>query len=342
MKVSGSYFEIGQKVGQFFREQIHNMINESQLFQKRLSWDEKNPNRVNIAVKMTELQFPQYLQEMRGIAQGAEIPIRIILILNFMHLPAVPDCSSLLIRTDNEKMIIHNEDHEWALAKNSYILNIAYPNGLKIIAHCYPGIIPGLSFAFTSNGLAMTCNYVPEPDPQTGIPRTIIGRHLLEAKTFQEAKEYITTIKPRSGGVNFNLASISSSQLLNIELTGDDFCITSVNSSLFHANHYSSEKFENLPIPDDFSIRSQARLEQGNKLLRKMNLHTSVSEILNNSLQILWDPIIHFELGMIPSGEKFLTLCTPVFRVDNSIKLEIYFHPENNSPKHEYSLADLG
>ncbi len=337
-KAHGTFFEIGVQIGTHFKDLIQSAFRESSLIHQRLTWDKKNPTRVNTAVKLTDLQYPQYLQEMRGIAKGAELPVRNILVVNFMHLPAIPDCSTLMYHTSTTATIVHNEDHEWGLAHYSYLISVEYPNGLRMIAHCYPGVIPGLSFAFTSHGLAMTCNYVPEPDPKIGIPRTIIGRELLEAQSLAEVRERITTISPRSGGVNFNVASIHSPQILNIELTGREYAITPVNAPLFHANHYSSEKFAHLPVPDDFAIHSVARLQQGQKLLENFEISPAAR---NEALQVMWDPIIHFDLDTLPSGEKFLTLCTLIFEVTDQIHLDIYVKSHSTQPIQQFSSADL-
>jgi predicted choloylglycine hydrolase len=324
---SGSYFHIGVEIGKYFKDRIHAGFQQSKIIQERLEWDRKCPEQLTKAVEMTKTKFPEYIEEMRGIAQGCNLPERKIFVVNFMHLPPVADCSTTMIwdKKNQKAAIIHNEDHEWGLGYNSYLVQIKYPNKTQLLAHCYPGVIPGLSFAFNNFGICMTCNYVPDPAPMVGIPRVIIGRWILDAKNLEKAKHRAVAITPRAGGVNFNLGwgSKKGAQLANVELTAVQAHFTEIPEKIFHANHYIALPFRDFIIPEGFEIRSTARQEQGEKLLNM------ISPTIKEALELMYDPIIYFKPQTLPTGEKFLTVCTLVFDVDEHVTLKLYKKPQS-------------
>ena len=355
LKVSGTYQKIGYQIGQKFKKRIRKAFEESIFLQQRLKWDEKDPYRVDHAEFITKKRFPNYMQEIQGLAEGAEMDYRKILVANFMHLPEVPDCSTILLKyihdtAKNESnidsqiedmkeknLIIHNEDHEWRFGHHSYLVHINYPDGNQIFSHCYPGVIPGVSFGFNSYGVAITCNYVPDPNPKIGVPRTIIGRWILDANCLEVARSRAIEIIPRAGGVNYNITSVKSKKIVNIETTADDHCITNVDTRLFHANHYSSQKFKHFPILDDFGIRSVARYNRGQELLTKTG--ENLSKV--NALEIMWDPLIHMNPETQLSDVKGFTICTSVFTLEDTLNMELYKKPNIITPFFKYSMEDF-
>ncbi|WP_457559351.1 C45 family autoproteolytic acyltransferase/hydolase [Candidatus Harpocratesius sp.] len=343
LTVEGSNYEIGFKVGQNFRNQINNVLQKSIRIQNLEKYDHRNPQKVKTAEKLIKNHFPQYLEEIHGISDGSGIDYQKILLINLFHLFEHENCSTVIFKTkkvvqngvQKEILLVHNEDHNKVMCENSYYLQMKLSEDLTIFCHTYPGCIPGYSHGMNSNGIVITCNYVPDPIGAVGIPRTVLGRWMLESKSIEQAVERAHGFSPRTGGVSYNIASLKEYRAVNVEITGNDFAVTEIEDRFFHPNHYIAPKFADISVPDSSVSTTKRRWDRSKILL------PNTEKSLDGALNILWDDQIFITPTQIPNKGTHLTYNTIFFQVNSKISTRIY---TNRREKREYDefCLDLG
>jgi len=346
LQVSGTYFEIGHQIGTHFRRAIQKTFSTDMRIKLLLRWDNVQPDRVTEAEKLTRIHFPQYLDEIRGMAEGADLPFRDVLTVNFMHLPPVmhDDCSTIILREGDNIILGHNEDHVIGLGQAAYLVQCNYSaSKVSIFSFLYPGCIPGLSFGFNSHGVVVTCNYAPDPNIEIGIPRLMLGHWVLEAPTLAEAIARAQAHSPRAGGVTYNIVSMTDKAAVALETTGKLGDVHPVKDRFFHTNHYLAPQFSHIPIPARSKSSTVKRYTRGMKLL------PSAQKTGEGALSLMQDPAIFLEPVTYPSGATFYSICTAIFEIgiDNKTKsgagisLKVYGRGHYRDIPFSISLGDL-
>jgi len=145
------------------------------LFIKHKSWDAKNPSYIDKMLNLSKQVFPQYVNEIQGLADGAGYEFRELFIHNSMHIPDLANCSTGIIKFSDKIYLAHNEDFNELMGENSYFLYVELEDNKGFFSHCYPGVLPGMSFGFNSEGLMVTCNSLPDPTKSVGVSRILFG-----------------------------------------------------------------------------------------------------------------------------------------------------------------------
>ena len=335
LRVSGTNYEIGFQVGQHFKERIKNTLDYSPIFKVNKIWDKKNPERLKKVKKISEKYFPQYMEELRGYAEGSGIEFHDIFIHNYSHMPRANDCSTGIFKYENKTLIAHNEDAHPIIGKNAYFLFEKLENGPSFLVYSYPGILPGVAFGFNSNGIFFCCNALPDPTKSVGLSRIFLGRNMFEQKTIEDSLLAAQRYTPRSGGVNYNVVSLKTNSAVNLETTGNASYRTDIADRFFHTNHYISEGFG----PKNFPIRegslSKERLEGGLKLLYNVEKNTQ------GLLQVLSDDSVFVKFR--ETGNKFQTNGTALVEIIKGEDIDLKFFPAFQEKKkyQHFRLRDL-
>ncbi|MBV8653016.1 MAG: acyl-CoA--6-aminopenicillanic acid acyltransferase, partial [Alphaproteobacteria bacterium] len=139
---------------------------------------------------------PAYVEEMRGIAEGANVPFEDVVLLNARtevvrlarrgKADRVPDgCTGAVIlpEASRDGIVIHGQNWDWRAecVETAVVLKIRRDDGPDILTFTEAG---GLARSgFNSAGIAITANYL-ESDrdrDQSGVPLPLIRRKALEA-----------------------------------------------------------------------------------------------------------------------------------------------------------------
>ncbi|MFW9879707.1 MAG: C45 family autoproteolytic acyltransferase/hydrolase, partial [Candidatus Thorarchaeota archaeon] len=267
LRVSGTNYEIGFQVGQHFKERIKNTLDNLEMFNDNKIWHQKNPERLKKVKKISEQYFPQYMEELRGYAEGSGIEFQDIFIHNYSHMPRADNCSTGIFKSKNKTLIAHNEDAHPIMGENAYFLLEKLKNGSSFFAYSYPGILPGRAFGFNSNGIFFCCNALPDPTKSVGLSRIFFERNIFEQKTIEDSLLAAQRYTPRSGGASYNIVSSKTNVAVNLETTGNASYKTDITDRFFHTNHYISEGFGPKSFPISEGSLSKERLEGGLKLL---------------------------------------------------------------------------
>jgi predicted choloylglycine hydrolase len=267
--------------------------------------------------------YPNYMEELKGLAKGAEVNLEDILKLNWLASMELESCSTLILKSNDEIILVHNEDMIHDTGKYSYICDIETQDGINIIGFCYPGSLPGNAFGFNSKGIVFSGNDVPHPDQKPGLPRILNDRALCEAESIEQVLSIILN-KERNAGFNHNILSQKEFRAINVEYTSNRSNISEIEQKFFHTNHYISPIFKDVHIPTlEENSTTEIRYKRGIELLEKVQLNST------SALKLISDDQIFREgtkanipnIGEITGG----TLCTAYFKVtNNDIEMEIF------------------
>ena len=197
---------------------------------------------------------PDCAAEVRGIAEGAEQPLEIIVALNarteltaWDSGAAQPDdCTAALAMPERTGgPLLHGQTWDWrpACATSSIVLRIRAENGPDILTFCEAGQLArhGLNsagLALTANGLQTEGDFVPG-----GICAPFVRRRMLAAPSLAAATE-ILMLAPRSSSHNIMLShsgGAGNSEAINFETTTRDiFWSFPEQGLLTHANHFKA------------------------------------------------------------------------------------------------------
>jgi isopenicillin-N N-acyltransferase-like protein len=196
-----------------------------------------------------------YVAEMRGIAQGAQVAFEDVMLLNCRTeilqlarrglLPEEdPDgCTGaiLLPEATADRALLHGQNWDWKseCAETGVVLRIRREDGPDILTFVEAG---GLSRAgLNAAGIAITANYL-ESDRDyrsAGIPLSLLRRKVLEQAHVALAVRAIYAT-PKSASNNVML-SHASGWALDIECAPDEsFLLEAEGGLLVHANHWRS------------------------------------------------------------------------------------------------------
>ena len=203
---------------------------------------------------------PLYLEEMRGIARGADVDFEDIVLINarteVLKLAARPDlrrglsqriepdgCTAVVVQPkaarDGRLIHAHNWDWKAESAETSVVLRIRNEDGPDILTFTEAGALG--RFGFNTSGISITANYL-ESDrdySQVGVPLALIRRKVLEQQHLAQAIS-VVYVTPKSGSNNIIL-SHASGIVIDFECAPDETFIVEPEAGLLvHANHWRS------------------------------------------------------------------------------------------------------
>jgi isopenicillin-N N-acyltransferase-like protein len=188
----------------------------------------------------TEASFPQYVEEIRGYAQGAGV--------DFMEFWArsledefdyyrEEHCTSII--TNDGTLIAHNED--WAKDAADQICILQKTVGdLTIFELNYFVTLGGNSASINSHGYVQLINTLTHTDWRLGVPRNVIARFMSETSDPVRDFKSLGAIK-RATGFNHNIISLGGA-MWNIEATAKQQALLQPPSPFVHTNHYLSSQ----------------------------------------------------------------------------------------------------
>ncbi|MBN2156717.1 MAG: hypothetical protein JW776_11810 [Candidatus Lokiarchaeota archaeon] len=324
--VKGSGYDLGFQIGQLAKHHIQKtLIPENKWFMERKNLDDSDPTFLNSTLALTKKYLPKYVEEMKGLADGAEVPFRDIWVINSADRETydLETCSDIIIKSSNGIIHGHNEDFNNKNSDFSYFLHIISENGTEIFSHTYPGALSGTSFAVNSHGLSITQNTLPNPNQNMGISRKVIDRWLLEAESIDDAINRIN-ITPRSGVFSYNICSLMEHRAINVETTEFESFLTEIYKNYFHTNHYLHPSNRHIPIHPTSTTKTRfSRLEE---------LVPLANATLEDVLVVLSDPKIFCTEREIYPGWFRKSFSTVIYEFSTN-RLKTVIFPYNRDPE---------
>ena len=199
-----------------------------------------------------EETFAGFVEEIRGIAEGADVPFEEVWTLNCYEgltesRQQVWGCTCVAVRDDRtldgHVLLAHNEDWNSVDRDNVYLVHARPDDGPAFIGMTYGPLL--VNIGLNAEGIGVAINSVYPTDGRVGVPRTLCSRAVLQACTIGAAIRACVP-KLRAGGYSYLLAD-DNGELYSVETSATTHDIVyGEDGWLAHANHYLSLKMQAL------------------------------------------------------------------------------------------------
>ncbi|GAA5865216.1 hypothetical protein JCM8547_008317 [Rhodosporidiobolus lusitaniae] len=254
--VSGSPREMGLQHGTQARTQVRGSIEAYKsifLDLAGLSWDK---------VLQAARQFDEPLrgkhadlvEEMEGVAEGAEVPYEEILALNCRSEISLAEpldgCTSLSgLSADGSRFVAQNWDWKTAIVPGIIILRLTpspSSSSPSITLTTEAGIIGKMGH--NSAGVVQCMNAIKARSlDRTKLPIHLLMRRVLQQGSAEEAREYVERVGGSAASVHLMVADVTTAFTLETSPNGFEFIEPSgPNSTLAHTNHFLSPTLHKL------------------------------------------------------------------------------------------------
>jgi len=328
-EVSGSHYEVGYAIGTHFADSIQQAYDTYPLLRDLRAYHQTDAAQARYADMLAVHQdrFPQYMQELQGMADGAKRDLVDVLLVNwrgeyrgFMteadDLRGCADCSIL---TDKLALIGHNEDGAPAFRKHMYFIHATVANNAKFTACSYPGFLCGNAFGFNTHGICYSIDNIRPNNIRVGVGRHFLARSLLDATSLDDAIQRVT-VDGRASGFSYTIGSISERRIMQVEVMPDQHHIRDIQQVNFHANHVLDIE----SVSQHIDISSAERVKSAEAIFQRKRIGSSA-----DILEILGDddhdqyPI--YRTATAPDVSE--TFCTALFDLDKREMLVYTGHP---------------
>ncbi len=285
IEVSGTNREMGCQLGEARRAQIQHSIEDAKVLldqsydQLELTWAGAKI-QAHKYLPFAEERYPQYVDEMRGLAEGANVEFDDVMALNVMEAMTMDAlhltrCTSFAVNeqrtADGHILAAHNEDWVPEDEEDVYVISARPKDEPPFLAMTYGGLLPNVGF--NAYGIAQLIDSVYPEDSRIGIPRLVVSRAVLAARRISGAIGR-ALVPHRAAGYNHLLVH-ESGEMYSIEVSARRFEIHhGMDGYIVHTNHYLAPQMKEIESDPEELISSRVRYFRANRLLRQNSAHT--------------------------------------------------------------------
>ncbi len=284
VEIYGTHREMGCQIGEAQREQVqHSIENAHLLIEQSYSTLELTWQGATIQSRkylpFAEERYPQYVDEMRGIADGANVTFDDVMVLNAMEAVTMDAlhltrCTSFAVNeectADGHVLAAHNEDWIPEDENDVYVISARPREEPPFLAMTYGGLLPNVGF--NAYGIGQLIDSVYPNDSRIGIPRLVVSRAVLAAKRLSGAIGR-TLVTHCAAGYNHLLVH-DSGEIYSVEVSSRKFDILhGTDGYMVHTNHYLSQTMKEIESEPEELISSRVRYFRANRLLRQNSAH---------------------------------------------------------------------
>ncbi len=285
VRIKGSHRAMGQQMGEAIAPQIHHSIeNAKQLIDGTYSVLELDWDGATIQARkylpFAQERYAKYVDEMMGIAEGAGADFDDLMVLTSMEAVTMDalhltKCTSFAVNgdrtADGHVLVAHNEDWLPEDESDVCVIHATPDDEPPFLAMTYGGLLPNIGF--NAAGIAQCCDSVYPSDPRIGIPRVVVSRAVLGARTPADAIRHML-VTHRAAGYNHLLAH-ESGELYNVEVSARRFAILYGHEGcVAHTNHYIDPAMQLVESEPDELIHTRVRYFRALRLLQQTEQHT--------------------------------------------------------------------
>jgi isopenicillin-N N-acyltransferase like protein len=285
VRVSGTHREIGRQIGEACKKQVqHGVENSRNLVadayeQLELTWAGAQI-QARKYLPFAQERYPQYVDELMGIAEGADVAFEDLSVVNAMEAVTMDAlhltrCTSMAVNeertADGHVLMAHNEDWVPEDEDDVFIIHASPKNEPPFLAMTYGGLLPNIGF--NAYGIAQMCDSVYPNDSRIGTPRVVVSRAVLASRTPDEAIRHMLSAQ-RAAGYNHLLVH-ESGELYSLEVSARRFAILyGENGYIVHTNHYLAENMQQVEREPEDLVASRVRYFRARRLIQREDTHT--------------------------------------------------------------------
>lgn len=232
----GGAYEIGFALGRAGQEAVRRYLLPSAFWQ-RITTPALLP-LVHHMAETTQAHFPDIYLELRGLADGLGLPFPEVMAWNARGdlLALGGEGCTTVQRPGAIPVLAHNEDGLPFLRGTCFLADLMPDGAPRCLSFCYPGSIPGHTFAVSDSGLVVTVNNLRLRGLRPDCPRMVLSRAVLAAQDRDHAI-LLLRAAPVSGGFHLSLGQSGSAEILSVSFGGGAVHVVSHRVAAVHANH---------------------------------------------------------------------------------------------------------
>lgn len=308
----GEGYQLGLKVAEIFRNNIDITKKDGN------SFDE---DELEIVINNIEKQYPKYLQEMYGRADGLQIDRKEFLAdICFSGFIKNEACTDIVVRVnDNEVISGHNEDLSETL-EQAALIKYRKDDMFYFDFSTY-NCPQGTTFGWNSNGIVISVNTIHTFEyHKQGIPAWFILRDVVFAKNIEEIIDKIKRVYCCTG-FSLNVIDKNTNKAYSVEKIYDSTDVVEIVDKYVHTNHIIHENSQyNSNLLGCTSIRLEKAKEKLATIQNKKCTMEDIKNILQfykNSNEFIYRPI---------EKDKYPTIATFIFNSKtNEINIYSYY-----------------
>lgn len=279
LRVSGSHREVGRAVGAVTAPVLRRAV----AFDTDLPAGRTRSEQLALAARYraaTIAATPWLVAEIDGAAEGAGVDPLELFAASVEEIwtvrpsqatdGAIVDgrCSDMVAAPpatpDGHVWVAHTNDLSPASESSVIAIEWRVPDEPVVLAL---GIGPWLSVGFNSAGLSLTGNELAPNDERIGVPRLLMVREQLTARTLDEA--VTMALRPDRASSYNTVFAHRDGRVVNVEgsATDHELVVPSAGGVLAHTNHYACERMRRYEADPDYAARSSVRLGRALELL---------------------------------------------------------------------------
>ncbi|MBU0975426.1 MAG: C45 family peptidase [Patescibacteria group bacterium] len=272
-------FELGCMMGAAFKQDAKNGLKRSS--QSR-DWERRN--RVSDKyLDFTENEFPSYVEELRGFAEGSGVSFADLwpmVIGSDLSQDKSEKCTAIV--TNDGSLIGSTEDFDASVKDEIYIVQKTIRD-ITVFEFYYSYSLGGESISINSNGIVQLTNSLVHTDHQVGIPRNVISRWLSETAEPVNDFEKLNKLT-RASGYSHTITSLGG-PVWNIEMTSKNLVVTKNKTPFIHTNHYLSElaRIQSEEYKEGVGIGTYERYESAIAQAKKKMTEGDLRELLSDN-----------------------------------------------------------
>ena len=285
VQVSGGAFERGQQYGAQASQRIrHNVEVYREIFRHYAGWDWPSVvKHAHTYAPSIEAYRAHFLDEMRGIADGAGLALGDILALNVrteimfaaVARAAAHECTAFVAlpeATANRHTLVgQNWDWKPAASETTVILEAETTEGASFVTVVEAGLLAKTGMNSAGIGLVTNALVTDQDKGKPGVPYHAILRAILEAETMAEAVGAVT-YHPRASSANYLIAH-REGEAINVEAAPGDYSrvfIAFPEDGVYgHTNHFVCPGFNLKDVELWSGPGSLFRLHRMQRFLKK-------------------------------------------------------------------------
>lgn len=330
IKIRGSHFEVGYQLGEWGKVAFERVIVHTSLWKTITLLS--HSKQVMVMQKMVQENYPNYWQELKGMAKGLACNFDELFAWNCRGdlVSSTSDgCTTVMSRLQDGTIIVaHNEDGYPSLRNLCAVAEISFNSDKGFISFVYPASLCGHTFAINHYGIVITVNNIRAVNRPCGIPRQILARASLDATTTDEAISILTK-SVRSGAFHHTLANVRENRLVSVETVAEGYSIQDIDTHFFHSNHLIHPELSN--IKQIITDSSKSRNDQLFSWIEKQKKEEINPENIISILNSQQDPFLPIYRSSPSDPDDENTLATALFTLNNKeINWQVFTEDREN------------
>lgn len=244
---SGTHRQVGQQIGENCKPAVQRQMSEMrQGLPAGVTW-EQLMQTAQVFLAHSRAAYPQYIEELAGIAEAAEVPFEELFLSMCEELwergmwRGARGCTDMAARgratATGATLLAHTNDVAPAAERDLVILRVQAGDEPEFLGVSVGGV--GFSAGFNAAGISMTGNEVTSNDVRPGVPRLLMVRAILAARRLGEAMD--ACLLPQRASNYNNIIADAYGEVYSMEGSATDCEPIYIDGDILaHANHYVS------------------------------------------------------------------------------------------------------